>query len=69
MHNETYPIEDSSDRYCSLLKSYYERLKDESSKSSSKVATEEVKLRLFLSLLDRPKQHPHESENFGASPL
>ncbi len=68
MHNETYPIEDSSDRYCSLLKSYYERLKDDSSKSGSKAATEEVKLRLFLSLLDRPKQHPLESESFGASP-
>lgn len=67
MNNETHREEDTSDRYCSLLKSYYERLKCDSSSSRSKVAIEEVKLRLFLSLLDRPADR-HGGENFEASP-
>jgi hypothetical protein len=42
------------ERYRAMLKGYYERLRrsDEESRASS--AIEEVKLRLFLSLLDKP---------------
>ena len=54
MHNNTNDDQNLDDRYRSMLKAYYERLKEERQKSSSHIATEEVKLRLFLSLLDRP---------------
>lgn len=54
MENENHQEQTLEDRYCAMLKGYYERLKDERKSSSSKPAIEEVKLRLFLSLLDRP---------------
>jgi hypothetical protein len=67
MNHEAQHEEDLGDRYCSLLKSYYERLKADSPHSRSKVAIEEVKLRLFLSLLDRPTEQ-YRGESFEASP-
>jgi len=50
---ETYEQE-MSERYRAMLMGYYERLRDESGKTSAHISIEEVKLRLFLSLLDKP---------------
>ena len=51
---ETYEHE-MGERYRSMLQGYYERLQEERGKSSAHIAIEEVKLRLFLSLLDKPE--------------
>ncbi len=50
---ETYEHE-MGERYRSMLQGYYERLQEEREKSTAHIAIEEVKLRLFLSLLDKP---------------
>jgi hypothetical protein len=53
MENVSYNDDHLGDRYSAMLKSYYEWLHREQ-KDQVSVATEEVKLRLFLSLLDKP---------------
>lgn len=58
---ETYDTE-MGERYRSMLQGYYERLQEERGKSSAHIAIEEVKLRLFLSLLDKPEDHEGASE-------
>jgi hypothetical protein len=66
---ETYEHE-MGERYRSMLQGYYERLQDERGKSSAHIAIEEVKLRLFLSLLDKPEERRSASdERLSASPL
>jgi hypothetical protein len=58
---ETYEQE-MGERYRALLIGYYERLREESGKTSAHIAIEEVKLRLFLSLLDKPGDRSGDSE-------
>lgn len=53
MDNVSYNDDHLGDRYSAMLKSYYEWLSREQ-KDQVSVATEEVKLRLFLSLLEKP---------------
>ncbi len=66
---ETYEHE-MGERYRSMLQGYYERLQEERGKSSAHIAIEEVKLRLFLSLLDKPEDRNGGSdERVSASPL
>jgi hypothetical protein len=66
---DTYEQE-MGERYRSMLQGYYERLQEEREKPSAHIAIEEVKLRLFLSLLDKPEdRHTSEEERFSASPL
>ena len=68
MENNNIQTESPEDRYCDVLRAYYERLKEERKASPSSNAIEEVKLRLFLSLLDRPRESQN-FEGFNASPL
>ena len=66
---ETYEHE-MGERYRSMLQGYYEQLNEERGKSSAHIAIEEVKLRLFLSLLDKPEaRHDPTQERFSGSPL
>lgn len=65
--NETRP-ESPEERYCEMLRAYYERLKKDREQAPSANAIEEVKLRLFLSLLDRTREAP-SAERFNGSPL
>jgi hypothetical protein len=67
-NNETHD-EPLGERYRSMVQGYYERLQIESRKSSAHIAIEEVKLRLFLSLLDKPTLDKREGEGFSALPL
>lgn len=60
--------EQLGERYRSMLQGYYERLHVERSKSSAHIAIEEVKLRLFLSLLDKPHTEERDREGFSALP-
>lgn len=69
MKNQETHDEQLGERYCSMLQGYYERLKVERGKSSAHIAIEEVKLRLFLSLLDKPADEHRDSDAFSASPL
>jgi len=59
---ETYEHE-MGERYRSMLQGYYERLQEERGKSTAHIAIEEVKLRLFLSLLDKPEDREDTSES------
>jgi hypothetical protein len=52
-----------------MLHGYYELLQVERGKSSAHIAIEEVKLRLFLSLLDKPISDERDRDTFSASPL
>ena len=52
---------DSTEEYRQLLKSHYENLKELDASKQQTVALAEVRLRLFLSLLDKP-------ERFDTSP-
>ena len=66
---ETYEHE-MGERYRSMLQGYYERLQGEREKATAHIAIEEVKLRLFLSLLDKPEdRRGSEREGLSASPL
>jgi hypothetical protein len=66
---ETYEHE-MGERYRSMMQGYYERLQEERGKSSAHIAIEEVKLRLFLSLLDKPEDRRGSSDDgLSASPL
>ena len=66
---DTYEQE-MAERYRSMLQGYYERLQEERGKSSADIAIEEVKLRLFLSLLDKPEDRRGSAEGrLSASPL
>lgn len=58
---ETYEHE-MGERYRAMLQGYYERLHEERGKSGAHIAIEEVKLRLFLSLLDKPEDRRGGSE-------
>lgn len=69
MQNQEIHDEQLGERYRSMLAGYYERLKVERGKSSANIAIEEVKLRLFLSLLDKPVDENRDSDAFSASPL
>lgn len=51
MGEQTSQGEQSEERYRGMLRAYYERLKEERGEPVSSVAIEEVKLRLFLSLI------------------
>jgi hypothetical protein len=65
---ETYEHE-MGERYRSMLQGYYGRLQEEREKSSAHIAIEEVKLRLFLSLLDKPEDRGGASdERLSESP-
>jgi hypothetical protein len=57
------------ERYRSMLQGYYELLQVERGKSPAHIAIEEVKLRLFLSLLDKPISDERDRDTFSASPL
>lgn len=48
---------DSSEEYRLYLQQEYRRLHDQKSDEGTVSGFEEVKLRLFLSLLDRPEHH------------
>lgn len=66
---DTYEHE-MGERYRSMLQGYYERLHEERQKATAHIAIEEVKLRLFLSLLDKPEDRlSSEREGLSASPL
>lgn len=66
---ETYDTE-MAERYRSMLQGYYERLHEEQGRSSAHIAIEEVKLRLFLSLLDSPEDRRDTPyDRLSASPL
>ena len=69
--NDTQTYEqEMGERYRSMLQGYYERLQEERGKTSAHSAIEEVKLRLFLSLLDKPEDRPGSSgTTLSASPL
>jgi hypothetical protein len=68
-NTETYEHE-MGERYRSMLQGYYERLQDERRKATAHIAIEEVKLRLFLSLLDKPEDRRRShNEGLSASPL
>ncbi len=70
MNNTDTYDQDMGERYRSMLQGYYERLQEERGKSSSHIAIEEVKLRLFLSLLDKPGDGEQFSqERFNGSPV
>jgi hypothetical protein len=65
-NTDTYEQE-MGERYRSMLQGYYERLQAEREKTSAHIAIEEVKLRLFLSLLDKPEDRRDASdERFSA---
>ncbi len=65
-NTDTYEQE-MGERYRSMLQGYYERLQAEREKTSAHIAIEEVKLRLFLSLLDKPEDRRDASdEHFSA---
>jgi hypothetical protein len=69
--NDTQTYEqEMGERYRSMLQGYYERLQEERGKTSAHIAIEEVKLRLFLSLLDKPEDRPGSSgTTLSGSPL
>jgi hypothetical protein len=70
MNNTDTYEQDMGERYRSMLQGYYERLKEEREKASSHIAIEEVKLRLFLSLLDKPGDcEQFSQEPFSGSPV
>jgi hypothetical protein len=52
----------SADEYREMIKTEYYRLKRERSEASQAGGLEEVKLRLFLSLLDKPRSGSKENE-------
>jgi len=68
MEHENTNIESPEERYCEVLKAYYDRLKQERNSDPSTNAIGEVKLRLFLSLLDQAKES-HDSGRLNGSPL
>lgn len=51
----------SADEYRDMIKAEYLRLKQERFVSGQSTGLEEVKLRLFLSLLERPVRSLHEA--------
>jgi hypothetical protein len=58
----------SSEEYREMIKAEYHRLKRERTHDSCSAGMEEVKLRLFLSLLDKPRGHVQEDvENSKAT--
>jgi hypothetical protein len=68
-NTDTYEHE-MGERYRSMLQGYYERLQEERQKATAHIAIEEVKLRLFLSLLDKPEdRRSSEPDGLSASPL
>lgn len=69
MENRETHDEHLGERYRTMLQGYYERLQVERGKSAAHIAIEEVKLRLFLSLLDKPAGKASDRDAFSASPL
>jgi len=69
MENTETHDQELGERYRSMLQGYYERLNVERGKSPSHTAIEEVKLRLFLSLLDKPVSDERDRDTFSASPV
>ncbi|MEY4669805.1 MAG: hypothetical protein RL518_2504 [Pseudomonadota bacterium] len=62
MNNTDMHEQEMGERYRSMLQGYYERLQQERIKASAHIAIEEVKLRLFLSLLDKPEDRHREHD-------
>jgi hypothetical protein len=69
MDNTETHEQELGERYRAMLKGYYERLSVERGKSTTHIAIEEVKLRLFLSLLDKPASDERDRDTFSASPV
>jgi hypothetical protein len=57
----------SADEYREMIRAEYFRLKRERDNSSQSTGLEEVKLRLFLSLLERPVLSLHEESELSES--
>jgi predicted AlkP superfamily phosphohydrolase/phosphomutase len=57
------------ERYRSMLQGYYERLQEQCGRTSAHIAIEEVKLRLFLSLLDQPEERRGGSDEQPSASL
>ena len=57
---------DLEGQYSEMLLAYYMRLKQQQ-RGNDKVAAEEVKLRLFLSLLDKPAERDWDGEELRAA--
>lgn len=57
---------DLGEQYRELLLAYYNKLHHQRGGGET-VATEEVKLRLFLSLLDKPAERDWDAEEFRAA--
>ena len=57
----------SADEYREMIRAEYFRLKKERHASGQSTGLEEVKLRLFLSLLERPVRSLHEESELSES--
>ena len=57
---------DLGEQYSEMLIAYYHKLTQQR-RGVEKVGTEEVKLRLFLSLLDKPAERDWDGEEFRAA--
>lgn len=57
----------SAEEYREMVKAEYYRLQEERSVTQKGVGLDEVKLRLFLSLLDKPGSEPIASSNSSSA--
>jgi hypothetical protein len=66
MDQVRYNDTDLGEQYSEMLLAYYNKLSQQR-RGSEKVAAEEVKLRLFLSLLDKPAERDWEGDDMRAA--